>query len=93
MPISAYFTYGKRMQLCVNGGAYFGYWLKGKVLGRTPDIFSVQKSNLGLDQQEIFQLVPFDEGYVFKDERDRRFEFGYLASIGLRYGVTKKTFG
>lgn len=91
IPLTTHFVYGKRLQVFVNAGGYAGYWLKGQVKGKIPNIFTVANSGAG-QQTEIFYLTDYNQKYEFNRQRDNRIELGWIAGCGFQYRITKQHF-
>lgn len=79
MPVMAQFRFGGKINKTqslfgmLNLGGYGGYWLSGNVKGRT------------LSPMDPYSYQSFDESYTFSTEKDRRFDFGGIAGVGLQY--------
>lgn len=84
LPVMAQFRFGghfrKEQSLygILNLGGYGGYWLSGHVKGRA------------LSPMDLENYQSFDEAYTFNSTKDRRFQFGGLAGVGLQYMPNKK---
>ena len=84
LPVMAQFRFGgmisktQSLHGILNLGGYGGYWLTGHVEGRA--ISPMDPSN----------YQSYDEAYTFSEEKDRRFQFGGLAGIGLQYMPNRK---
>lgn len=70
-----------RLRIDLELGVYGGYWLYGRVKGRTADLFGGTSS--GSSQQ--FPLTSYDKRYVFDSRRDHRWEEGWWMAPGLQY--------
>ncbi|MCU7547894.1 PorT family protein [Chitinophagaceae bacterium LB-8] len=84
LPVMAQFRFGgkftKHQSLygILNLGGYAEYWMSGHVKGRA--MSSMDPNN----------YLPYDEAYTFSEVRDRRFQLGGLAGVGLQYMPNKK---
>jgi len=84
LPVMAQFRFGGKINKTqslygmLNLGGYSAYWLTGHVEGRA------------LSPMDPDQLQDYDEAYTFSSEKDRRFELGGLAGVGLQYMPNKK---
>jgi hypothetical protein len=64
-------------------GLYMGYWLGGRVKGRTADVFGSTGGN-----SEQYPLVAYDQAYSFNSQRDLRWEEGWWIGPSVQYHVT-----
>ena len=84
LPLMAQFRFGGHINKTqslygmLNLGGYGEYWLSGQVEGRA------------ISPMDPLDYQSFDEHYTFSEEKDRRFQFGGLAGIGLQYMPNKK---
>ena len=84
LPVMAQFRFGghltgeQTLHGILNLGGYGGYWLSGHVKGRA------------LSPMDPDNYQSYDESYTFSSVKDRRFEWGGLAGIGLQYMPNKK---
>jgi len=84
LPIMAQFRFGgsinKTQSLygMLNLGGYGSYWLNGQLEGRA------------ISPMDPNTYQSYDEKYTFSPEKDRRFQFGGIAGIGLQYMPNKK---
>ncbi|MBO9203917.1 MULTISPECIES: porin family protein [Niastella] len=84
LPVMAQFRFGghfkKEQSLygILNVGGYGEYWVSGHVKGRT------------LSPMDLENYLPFDEPYTFNSTKDRRFQWGGLAGVGVQYSPNKK---
>ena len=84
LPIMAQFKFGgmigksQSLHGILNLGGFGGYWLTGNVKGRT------------LSPMDPYSYQEYDEAYKFSPEKDKRFEWGGLAGIGLQYMPNKQ---
>jgi hypothetical protein len=84
LPVMAQFRFGgnisktQSLHGILNLGAFGDYWMKGTVKGRT------------LSPMDQGDFTSFNEAYSFSAEKDRRFQFGGLAGVGLQYMPNKK---
>lgn len=84
LPLMAQFRFGGHINKTqslygmLNLGGYGEYWLSGQVEGRA--VSPMDPSN----------YQSFDEHYTFSEEKDRRFQYGGLAGVGLQYMPNKK---
>ena len=83
LPLLLKFVHGKRFQWFVDAGAYYGYWLSGRVKGIVPNIYDITSS-------DNIQSTTYDEKYQFNSETDNRTEFGWVGGLGAQYHVNKK---
>lgn len=72
-------------------GVYGAYWAFGKIKGAVPNILDISDS-VGPNGQiiETLGVTTFSEKYEFDSRKDRRFEFGWLADVGIGYIVNEK---
>ncbi|TDW96540.1 porin family protein [Dinghuibacter silviterrae] len=85
LPVGAHLEYGgRRLRFGLDAGLYAGYWLYGRVKGRTADIFNGTSANGG----EQFQLDSYNQSYSFLSERDNRWEEGWWLGPGIQYLLT-----
>ena len=84
LPVMAQFRFGGHINKTqslygmLNLGGYGGYWIMGDVEGRA------------LSPMDPVNYQSYDEKYAFSTEKDRRFELGGLAGIGIQYMPNKK---
>jgi len=78
LPVMASFSFGgyKLRGFC-NLGAYGGYWLNSSRKGREMNSFS-------------WKAYDFSEKLEFNDERDRRWDFGFVGGAGMEYRFAAK---
>ena len=62
----------------LNLGGYAGYWMSGHVKGAAVSPMD----------PDVYQS--FDQSYTFSSQKDRRYELGVLAGIGLQYMPNQK---
>jgi opacity protein-like surface antigen len=87
LPIGVSLVYERhRWRIGLDLGLYAGYWLYGRIKGRTADIFGSPGANG--QTQEQFQLVGYDQRYTFDPRRDNRWEEGWWLGPGLQYRLT-----
>ena len=73
LPVMASFSFGgKQLRGFCNAGVYGGYWLTS---GREGTDFNNSSE----------KAYEFSENIEFNDERDQRFDFGFVGGIGLEY--------
>jgi hypothetical protein len=85
IPVKIGLEYGNKIQVFSEIGGYAAYWYDGNISGKVPDIFSVTGNN----NQQTFSLTSFNQPYSF-NKTDNRFEFGWIASAGVKYKLTSK---
>ena len=84
LPVMAQFKFGgniaksQSLHGILNLGGYGSYWMNSHVKGRA----------LSPMDQENYQ--EFDESYTFNSTKDRRFQWGGLAGVGLQYMPNKQ---
>ena len=72
-PVMASFSFGgKQLRGFCNAGVYGGYWLTS---GR-------EGTDFNNSSEKVYE---FSENIEFNDERDQRFDFGFVGGIGLEY--------
>jgi hypothetical protein len=76
----------QRLQLGLGAGPYAGYWLSGRIKGRTADIFSANNNNG--QTSDVFQLSSYDQQYSFLSQRDNRWEAGWWLGPEMQYRLT-----
>jgi hypothetical protein len=87
LPVGVSFVYNwRRLRVSLDLGVYTGYWLSGRVKGKTANIFNIT-DNIGANGQtsESFLLSDYSNKYSFLSERDNRWEFGWNIGPGLYY--------
>lgn len=73
LPVMASFSFGgKQLRGFCNAGVYGGYWL---TCGR-------EGTDFNNSSEKVYE---FSENIEFNDERDQRFDFGFVGGIGLEY--------
>lgn len=73
LPMMASFSFGgKQLRGFCNAGVYGGYWLTS---GR-------EGTDFNNSSEKVYE---FSENIEFNDERDQRFDFGFVGGIGLEY--------
>jgi len=73
LPVMASFSFGgKQLRGFCNAGVYGGYWLTS---GR-------EGTDFNNSSEKVYE---FSEDIEFNDERDQRFDFGFVGGIGLEY--------
>ena len=73
LPVMASFSFGgQKLRGFCNVGAYGGYWLDSRMKG-------VVFNSLSEKTTDVDQEIPFD------NERDQRWDFGFLGGIGMDY--------
>lgn len=73
LPVMASFSFGgETVRGFFNGGIYGGYWLNSSRKGMDSNLFSETSYN-------------FSEKIEFNSERDRRWDFGFVAGAGVEY--------
>lgn len=89
LPIAISLVYGRTLQVTMATGLYLGYWMTGRIKGKTPDVYSVTDSVSSSGQVlESFQLKSYDEKYTFNKHRDNRLETGWMLEAGIQYPIT-----
>jgi len=71
----------RRLRVGLDFGLYAGYWLYGRVEGRTANIFGNATDN----NSEQFGLSGYDASYSFDARRDNRWEEGWWLGPALQY--------
>jgi hypothetical protein len=86
LPIGISLTYGRTLQVTMASGIYLGYWMAGRIKGKTPDIYAVTDS-ISPSGQVLgsYQLKSYDEKYAFSKQRDNRLETGWMLEAGIQY--------
>jgi hypothetical protein len=85
LPIGISLTHEwSRLRVGLDLGLYAGYWLFGRVKGKTADIFG----STGASGSEQFQLTAYDDSYSFNTQRDNRWESGWWIGPALQYRLT-----
>lgn len=73
LPVMASFSFGsEQLRGFCNAGVYGGYWLTS---GR-------EGTDFNNSSEKVYE---FSENIEFNDERDQRFDFGFVGGIGLEY--------
>ena len=73
LPVMASFSFGgKQLRGFCNAGVYGGYWLTS---GR-------EGTDFNNSSEKVYE---FSENIEFNDERDQRFDFGFVGGIGVEY--------
>ena len=77
LPVMASMSFGgQKVRGFVNLGAYGGYWLSSSIKGGFLNTFSDE-------------VTAVDESMDFNDERDQRWDAGFVGGIGVEYGFAK----
>lgn len=77
VPVLAQFSFGgTKVRGFVNLGVYGGYWAAGWQKGTFFDTFSEK-------------VVKIDQAYLFQNEKDQRWDFGWAGGLGLEYRVAE----
>ena len=75
LPVMASFSFGgERLRGFCNAGVYGGYWMNQSRSGSDYNYFTNKTYH-------------FSEQVSFNSERDRRWDFGFVAGLGARYGL------
>ena len=87
LPLMGHFMFGgKRLKGFLNAGIYGGYWLSGKVKGKTPNILDIADdetaSNSIYDYEHPYS---YNEKYNFDGRKDNRLDAGWIGGLGLGY--------
>lgn len=97
LPVMANFSFGgSRLKGFLNLGGYGGYWISGKVKGRTPNILAQPAFTNTISNAQpnnVFdEFTPFNynEKYTFNTTKDNRLEFGVLGGLGISYELKNK---
>jgi opacity protein-like surface antigen len=92
VPVSARYTFRSgRWEVFGEAGVYIAYWLSGSIRGTTPDIYGATDSvHADGTVTETFQVRKYDEKYRFDAGRDKRFEFGWVAGMGISFAVSSR---
>lgn len=87
LPLMGHFTFGgKRFNGFLNAGVYGAWWMNGMVRGTLANILNqVENAGSGSSISNYNQSFIYKEAYRFNSIRDNRFEFGWVAGIGLEY--------
>ena len=88
LPVGVSVVWGwRRLRLSLDPGLYAGYWLSGRVEGRTPNIFNFTENSgsNGQPPSESFVLSDYSASYSFLGRRDNRWEFGWSLGFGSYY--------
>lgn len=97
LPLMGHFTFGgARLKGFLNAGVYGAWWMNGTVKGTVANILN-QAEGMG-NGGSIYnynQSFSYKEPYSFNSVRDNRFEFGWVAGLGLEFQVRDriKVFG
>ena len=107
LPVSAKFYFGsKNFKGYVDLGCYAAYWASSHIKGAMPNILNQPAYNPAYNpyvdppngpvvfSQTVFDdYTPYyyDHKYQFNKTKDRRFEFGLAAGLGINYQATPKT--
>ena len=85
LPIGVGAVYQRyRWHIGLDLGLYMGYWLYGRVKGRTADIFGSTGGN-----GEQYNLVAYNQAYSFNRQRDNRWEEGWWIGPAVQYRLTQ----
>ena len=77
LPVMASFSFGgKQIRGFLNLGVYGGYWLKSSIVGTYYESFT----------NRVYLL---DDNVEFYDERDQRWDAGFMGGIGVEYTFAK----
>ncbi|HEX4851109.1 MAG TPA: porin family protein, partial [Puia sp.] len=94
VPLMAHFSFGgKKLRGFLNLGGYGAYWASGTVQGTEPNILNPVDSSFTTSQQPANDFAlnkpySFNEKYSFDSRKDRRWEWGVLAGVGISYQVS-----
>lgn len=88
LPAIAQFSFGSRIvQGFLSVGAYSAYWSSAATKGKQPVIWN-SGENTPESRYTIFNYnggQTYDEKYVFDGVKDNRWEFGWVAGVGIRW--------
>ncbi len=93
LPITGRLLFGgKKLKGFIDGGIYGGYWMSSKVKGVTSNILDpTGDENTSVSSIFDFQKpYSYNEKYTFDSKKDNRFEFGWIAGLGIGYGITER---
>jgi len=78
LPVMASMSFGgQKWRGFCNAGVYGGYWMNSYLKGSDTNSFTDLSYNV-------------NQKYEFIDEKDQRWDFGYVGGIGLEYRFAKK---
>ena len=92
VPVSARYTFRSgKWEAFGEAGFYIAYWLSGSIRGTIPDIYGATDSiHADGTVTETFRVRKYDEKYRFDAGRDNRFEFGWVAGLGISFDVSSR---
>jgi hypothetical protein len=87
LPLMGHFMFGgEQFKGFLNLGMYGGYWAGARVKGSIPNILNpVDTITASNNFSDIVKSYSYNEKYAFDTRKDNRFEFGWLAGIGVSY--------
>ncbi len=93
-PLMAHFSFGEQdLRGFLNLGGFAEYWINSRIKGTNLDLFTdriTDQDEGSHDVFDFFDLTPFDERVSFDSKRDRRWQLGLLAGVGVEYRVAEK---
>ncbi len=91
LPLMGHFMFGgSRLKGFLNAGIYGAYWMIGTVQGTLANILNPVDNAGGTSIYNYNQPYSYKESYNFNPVRDNRFEFGWVAGVGLEYQLKKR---
>lgn len=94
VPLEGHFSVGwKKLRVFADAGVYAAYWAAGHISGTEANILNPVDSVLFSPQAPSNELsvdnpYNYSEKYAFDSRRDRRWEWGLLAGVGISYQVS-----
>jgi len=90
LPVGVSLVYSwRRLRVSLDPSIYAGYWLSGRVKGRTANIFDfTENPGTNGQQSESFHLSDYSGNYSFLSRRDNRWEFGWSLGLGSCYHLS-----
>jgi len=91
LPLMGHFTFGgKRLRGFLNAGVYGAWWMNGTIKGTMANVLNQAEGAGGSSIYNFSQSYSYQENYSFNKVKDNRFEFGWVAGLGLEYELGDK---
>jgi hypothetical protein len=92
LPLTARVLFGaERLKGFIDGGVYGSYWISSRIKGVNSNILDLPDDNGNSSSVFDFQKpYSYDEKYAFDSKKDNRYEFGWIAGLGVGYDITER---
>jgi hypothetical protein len=92
VPLMAQFqTGGRKIRCYLKPGIYGAWWMAARTKGVIPNLLNYYTGvNNNGSTTDYFILTPYNGKYTFQPDKDRRFEFGWLAGAGIVYHLSNR---